>query len=234
MSLLNFVVNPFFFLLIFLSGCAKNVGINKDINHNEKELDPLERVNRCIFVLNRFLDMTILKPVAAVYDKVVPMPIKKCGRRIVCNIKTPIYMINYGLQGEGQKMSESMASFIINSTLGIGGLADPAKDVGLHNDTTGFSDTLKRWGVERGPYIMLPVLGPTTLRGVIGYGVDIVLDPLFWWDDYRYIGYVTTAYNFIDKRANLLETTEDIEKTSHNLYVTLRSLYKQKFLKNEQ
>ncbi len=224
----------FCYLLILLSGCGKNISINEDIQQNAKELDPLEGFNRCIFVFNRFFDMTILKPVAAVYDQTIPSPIKKCGRRFVHNIKTPVYIINYGLQGQGQKMSESMASFIINSTLGIGGLADPAEDFGLHNDMTSFSDTLKSWGIERGPYIMLPILGPTTLRGVIGYGVDIILDPLFWWNRYRYVGYVTTGYNFIDKRAALLSTTEDIEKTSSSLYVTLRSLYKQKFLKNEQ
>lgn len=228
-----------FFLIVFLFLCSCARRDNKDAQEN----DPLESFNRVVFTINRFLDMTIFKPVAAVYDKTLPKPVKKCVKNFTSNLKDPLRAINFALQGQGQKMGESVGRFVINTTMGVGGLTDPAHSFGLKCTKTDFGKTLGAWGVEKGPYLMLPILGPTTFRGAFGYAGDYFMDPLYIYatNKKRYRNrssqemhwlWAFKGAGLLNERAEMLSTTEDIENSfSLDLYAGLRSLYMQKYAK---
>jgi phospholipid-binding lipoprotein MlaA len=137
--------------------------------------DPLERMNRSFYRFNARFDSAIFLPVADSYNR-LPSPVRTGVRNFFTNLSEPKSVVNYVLQLRPVAGLRSAGRFVINSTVGIGGLFDVATRIGLRSDLTGFSATLARWGMHPGPYLVIPLLGPSTLRDGVGllsdYGVS--------------------------------------------------------------
>jgi phospholipid-binding lipoprotein MlaA len=140
--------------------------------------DPFEPVNRGIFAANEALDQIIVMPVATVYTTAVVAPIRDNLRSFLRNLRTPITLTNNVLQGDWAAAENTLARFFINSTLGLGGFADVASSAGRPYQSADFGQTLARWGAGPGPYIVLPLFGPSNVRDSIGTAVDIAGDPV--------------------------------------------------------
>lgn len=230
------------FLFLILVGCASNSEIKNNSEaskqHDEftiPEPDPLETFNRYMYGFNRIADAILLKQLAIAYDLGVPDNAKYCIESFLNNLCAPINTVNYLMQGQGEKTAKTIFRFLLNSTLGLFGLLDFATFVGIEEESTSFNETLASWGVESGPYVMLPLLGPTTFRGMFGYGFDWYFDPVrmvavrrngSFNKDARLKKYMWYQYgaDVVVKRAKLLPTLDDIYTTSLDSYVTIRSM----------
>ncbi len=194
--------------------------------------DPLEPVNRALFEFHQVLDNFLLKPVAFVYSTLVPEPAREGVRNALLNLKTPVFLANDLMQGETMRAGDTLQRFAINSTIGVLGVFDAAdKWFGIPRHTEDFGQTLAVWGSGEGPYLFIPVIGPSNPRDLVGLAADSAMDPLNWYlnntDRQEWI-YARTALTGIDARAELLETLDNLEKTSLDYYVTMRSVYRQR------
>lgn len=140
--------------------------------------DPFEKLNRHSYESNQKFDHAVLRPLAFGYAHIVPKPLRLGIRNFKRNLGEPKTFVNDVLQLRIAKAGRTLVRFTANSTVGIGGLFDPAKRIGLPRDSDDFGLTLARYGVTNGPYLYLPLLGPSTLRDAIGTGVDHVLNPV--------------------------------------------------------
>jgi phospholipid-binding lipoprotein MlaA len=140
--------------------------------------DPLEQQNRAMHEVNKALDRNAVRPVARAYGDVVPGPGRTAIANIGSNVALPSNIVNGLLQADLPSASTNTARFLINTTVGIGGLLDPATAIGVLRDDKDFGETLHRWGVGEGNYVELPVIGPTTERDLAGMLVDVFLNPL--------------------------------------------------------
>ena len=197
--------------------------------------DCFEKVNRGVFAFNQALDKVIFKPLAKGY-RMFPQPIRSGASNALSNLGNVVTVPNNILQGQFKNASINSARFIINSTLGIGGLFDVASYYGLNkSDKEDYGQTLGVWGAGQGCYFVLPVLGPTTVRDSFGsvvniiggdawYNVTVVNDTQYFSEaDY----YTSRLLNGIDFRAKNLESFDSLEKSSVDLYASVRSLYLQ-------
>ncbi len=166
--------------------------------------DPLEDLNRKIFNFNESLDNSILKPTAEIYRSLVPMPAKKGITNFFKNISEVDNSINQLLQGKPKESISDLSRFLINSTFGLFGLIDVASSMGLERHNEDFGQTLGVWGVSSGPYLMLPFLGPTSLRNVVTSPVSSFLSgkTAINEDDLRFI---VNALDIIETRERLLD-----------------------------
>ena len=198
--------------------------------------DPLEGFNRGIFWFNDKFDAYVLEPVARGYDYITPRPVQTGIGNFFSNLKSPASMVADLVQFKFEDFGTHTARFLINSTIGIAGLLDVAKEFKLQAPEKDFGLALGYHGVPSGPYLVLPFLGPSNLRDTVGWGVDLVLDPTF------YIGAVTgvdttTEYlidggmksvEYTDKRARLLKAVEEAKKMSFDYYLFVQSAYNQR------
>ncbi len=191
--------------------------------------DPLEPANRYFFELNRFLDTIALKPMATWYRGVVPGVGRNAVRNFLDNLKSPVILANDLLQGEWDRAGTTAERFGINSTVGVLGLFDPAEGWGMPQHSEDFGQTLGTYGVSEGPYLYLPVLGPAPPRDLTGFAVDQFFDPLtyIYWNKPKTVPMTRFVVNGIDQRARSLNALDQIERTSVDYYVTIRSLYRQ-------
>ena len=193
--------------------------------------DPFEPTNRVIFQFNRGLDALIFKPLAQAYVTVVPEPGRRSLRNVLNNLRSPVILANDILQAEISRAGVTIGRFLINSTLGLAGLFDVADDFGLPFHDEDFGQTLAVWGVPEGPFIMLPVFGPSNPRDAIGKAVDTFFDPLWYvfdHNDIEYAALIRSMVDGIDRRAQVLDLLDEIERTSLDFYATIRSLYRQR------
>lgn len=144
------------------------------------EADPYEGFNRQMFAFNNGLDRYALKPASDAYKAVTPAYARDRVTDFLRNLRAPVTFANDILQGEADRAGTTFVRFTINTTVGILGLWDPASELGLSRHTEDFGQTLAVWGVESGPYLVLPVIGPTTPRDAFGLGVNRAMDPLTW------------------------------------------------------
>ena len=142
--------------------------------------DPLERSNRSIFVFNTWLDKWLLDPITRLYGAVFPRPVKRSIRNVFANLGEPATLFNDLLQLEWKDASVSGGRFIVNSTIGIAGLFDPATHFGLAYHRSGFGQTLALAGTPSGAYLVIPVAGPNTVRDSFGVLSDMSMHPLTW------------------------------------------------------
>ncbi len=188
--------------------------------------DPLEPTNRTVFDFDVALLDHALSPVALAYRDHVPEPVRDGVSNVLDNLQMPVTILNSGLQGDFDNMAEATASFFINSTAGIGGLFDIPANSGQKPRREDFGQTLAVWGFNEGPYLVLPIAGPSSARDTAGLGVDILTDPLTWlltpaWS------YVRTGTNVIDSTAREHDRIEEARQGSIDFYATTRSLYRQ-------
>ncbi|HEY5643106.1 MAG TPA: VacJ family lipoprotein [Woeseiaceae bacterium] len=189
------------------------------------EHDPWEGMNRSLYRFNDVVDRATLKPVARGYRKILPEPVRRSVDNFGRNLATPRSAVNNFLQGKGEGGFSELARFIINSTFGIGGLFDIATAGGLRARTEDFGQTAAVWGIPPGPFVMLPFLGPQTLRDALLMPADVRFDPLYHYEvssvrDPLYV------LRIIDLRAQILPL-EDLLQDSQDPYVTLRESYLQ-------
>ena len=188
--------------------------------------DPLEPLNRAIFAINIEADRYILKPVAYVYKEAVPDPVQDMVGNFLHNLSSPVILLNAVLQGDMDHAGTTLARFLINSTIGLAGIVDIAGEMGIVRREEDFGQTLAVWGVDEGPYLMLPLLGPSNARDAVGRVVDYFGDPLTYLR-YEKFNYSRFGADTVDVRVRNYELLNDLEKTSVDFYAAVRSLYRQ-------
>ncbi|HEX3954486.1 MAG TPA: VacJ family lipoprotein [Stellaceae bacterium] len=216
-----------------LSGCAAPgpSGGGQAASAGDGFNDPYEETNRSIFAFNQAVDRNVLVPVAKTYRTVVPAPMQQSMHDFLQNLDAPIVFANDVLQGQGKLAGQTFVRFTVNSTVGIGGMLDVATHAGIPYHSNDLGITFATWGVGEGPYIMLPVLGPSNPRDLVGQVGDSFGDPgNIVAGDYNLI-WASIARGLaqgIDERARNIDNLADIEHTSIDFYATIRSLYKQR------
>jgi phospholipid-binding lipoprotein MlaA len=193
--------------------------------------DPFENTNREIFKFNQQVDRMVLVPVAKAYRAALPEPVRDSIHNILRNLDSPVVFANDVLQGRADLASDTLGRFLANSTLGVGGMFDvaTAAHVPYHSNDLGI--TFAVWGVGEGPYLMLPILGPSDVRDAIGEAGDSYGDPANIVATNNHLLWATFArvgVQGVDARARNIETLNDIERTSLDYYATIRSLYRQR------
>lgn len=215
------VTGVFLFLnLLVLSACASTAD----------KLDPLEDINRSVYAFNDFLDRNLLKPVASTYITVTPEPVRTGVNNFYANLRYPMVTINQFLQGKVKLGLQDSGRFLINSTLGIGGILDPATGMGLPAHQEDFGQTLARWGVGSGPFLMVPLLGPATLRDGAGQLAHNNLTYLPLYVDDITVRNLLIVLDFINTRAQLLESEEMISGGDRYLFIRDAYLQRRDFL----
>ena len=159
---------------LLLSGCATTAAIKEN-------RDPFENLNRHIHNLNHKLDTALLRPVAEGYHKNLPTPVQNSIRNFFYNLGEPNTIANCILQGKGQQALHNIVRFLLNSTVGIGGLIDVASHEGVKKHKEDLGQTLAVWGLGEGPYLVIPLLGPSTLRDVPNHFVGKYTNPFNYW-----------------------------------------------------
>ena len=211
-----------------LSACATTGGARASLS----EPDPYEGFNRGVWGFNQAVDKVALKPVTTVYRTVTPVPARRGITRIFQNLTEPFSFVNNLLQGKPRRALRSLGRFVINSTIGVGGLADHATDLGIRRAKEDFGQTLAVAGARRSPYLVLPLLGPSTVRDAVGTAVQFVADP-------AQIGIgseltttqsrAMTATRLIDSRSQAMDGGADaILESSADPYAAARSSYFQR------
>lgn len=187
--------------------------------------DPLERFNRSVYTLNEGLDRAIARPAARAYRKVTPSFVQTGVSNFWSNVNYPSTIVNQFLQGKPRAGFSDLARFLLNTVAGAGGLLDPATAAGLDRNDEDFGQTLGKWGVPAGPYLMLPVLGPSTIRDGTAKLADRQVDPVGYVDD-RAWRYGLDAFRLLDRRARLLPVTDTLQDV-YDPYGFVRSAYLQ-------
>jgi phospholipid-binding lipoprotein MlaA len=193
--------------------------------------DRFERFNRSMYKFNTALDRAILRPLTRAYVKVTPQPVRKGVTNFLTNLDYPETVVNNFLQGKIGDGVNDIARLLVNTTLGIGGLFDPATGMGLDRHVEDFGQTLGRWGVHDGPYLMLPILGPSTVRDAFGLAPDYLLlheiETVQLFHDNAYIEWSLLAVEAVNRRAQLLDEDKILERT-YDPYAFLRNAYLQR------
>ena len=219
-----------------VAGSDGETEISSNKNNNQAEVkDCFETINRGVFAFNQGLDKAVFKPLAKGYRK-LPQPVRSGTSNVISNLGNVVTIPNNILQGQMKDASMNSLRLIINSTFGIAGIFDVASYYGIEKrDKEDYGQTLGTWGVGEGCYFVLPVLGPTTVRDSIGslvnvmggdawYNVTVANDTQYFNEADYYLSRVTSGVDF---RAKNLESFDSLEKTSIDLYASIRSLYLQ-------
>ena len=192
--------------------------------------DPIEPFNRGVYGFNKALDSGFIKPVATTYRDSLPQTPRNAIRNFLNNLRAPVILANNILQGDIDAAKVTIARFMTNTIVGFGGFGDPASDLGAKFRNEDFGQTMAVWGLGEGPYIMLPLLGPSNPRDAIGIVVDSFLDPFNTWADNTGHGEAPMArkgVHGIDLRSRHIKNLDDLEKSSLDFYTTIRSLHRQ-------
>jgi phospholipid-binding lipoprotein MlaA len=192
--------------------------------------DPFEPTNRVIYAVNDGVDTVFIKPLALLYRNVVPDPIQRGAHNALANLASPVVLANDMLEGKPKRAGDTLMRLLINTTAGVGGLFDVADDSGYHPHDADFGMTLALWGAGSGPYIFLPVFGPSNPRDTIGMGGDYLLDPLSYLPSNGAIGdakLAKTGLSGLDARAGVLDQLDKVKASALDPYATIRSLSRQ-------
>ncbi len=201
------------------AGCATN--------GDTDPRDPWEPANRAIYRFNEGFDDALLRPVATAYRDTLPEEVRGRVRNFFANIADLFIGLNNMLQGKFEDGVTDWARFAFNSTFGLLGLHDIASDGGLEKHNEDFGQTFGRWGVGDGPYVVLPILGSSTLRDAVGTGIEIWTDPI---GDFRPIEVRNSAVVLrgVNTRADLLDASRILEEAALDKYVFQRDAYLQR------
>ncbi|ACI99443.1 VacJ family lipoprotein [Rhodospirillum centenum] len=193
--------------------------------------DPLEPLNRGIFWFNEAVDTVLIRPLAVIYKTVLPDPVQVGVRNVLQNLRAPLDLTNQLLQGDWDGAGTVTQRFVINSTVGLAGLIDVAAKNGLPYEYESFDQTLAVWGLPEGPYLVLPLLGPSSLRDGPALFAETLADP---WNNYanntgeEWFPYVRYGLAAVDTRAGYIDVIDDLKANSFDYYAAMRSLYRQR------
>ncbi|MGH8246177.1 MAG: MlaA family lipoprotein, partial [Gammaproteobacteria bacterium] len=205
-----------------ITGCAST----PDRAAAEGDPDPLEPANRAFFSINETLDKYLIKPVAETYADVAPEPFRVMVTNFFDNLTYLNVILNSFLQGKFNEGFSDVGRFIINSTIGIGGLVDVATDMGMEIHDEDLGQTLAVWGAGQGPYVYLPVRGPNSARDLPGIATSYLLNPLIYVTGA--VLFPVTALGIINTRANLLDETSIRDEAAIDVYSFTREAYIQR------
>ncbi|MEI6984761.1 MAG: VacJ family lipoprotein [Rhodospirillaceae bacterium] len=214
-----------------VTGCATPPADPAARAEFEQMNDPMEPANRYIFEVNRFLDFIFFKPWADTYRRIVPDFGRERVHDALRNMGEPVDFANEMLQGRVSDGATSVGRFIVNSVIGLGGLFDVATEMGLPSKEGDFGQTLYTWGVTDGPYVVMPIFGPATLRDAFGMGVDMAGDPVSWSLSFGGLSpanYGRAGVGGLDIRSEYIDPMEALEKTSIDFYAQVRSMVRQR------
>lgn len=217
-------------LTMGMGACAKTQDPNASYD-SAAISDPIEPVNRGIFAFNNFLDIVLIEPIAKGYNKFVPDFMRDGIQNFMRNLRAPLVVANNLLQGNVKGAGTATARFIINTTAGIGGLIDVASTQGFEYVPEDFGQTLAVWGFGDGMYIVLPVIGPSSVRDTAGLVGDFMADPVRIYAENTendWIIYTRGAVEAIDTRSRYIKAVRDLRKNSLDYYAAVRSAYAQK------
>ena len=206
----------------FMSGCS---------TISTENSDPFEKTNRNIFAFNKTVDKIFLKPIAKGYQAVVPEQVNINISNFFSNINDITVIANELLQFKFKQAASDSGRFLLNSTFGLLGLIDLASRFDIPKHYEDFGQTLGYWGIGSGPYVVLPFLGPSSGRDTVGLGIDVFLDPRFYYTG-KPMGMTSThaswsseLINKIDVRADLFEAEKALQKAAMDEYAYLRNAY---------
>ena len=215
---------------LVIGGCASQQ--NQSVMVDGVEIsDPLEDTNRAIFKFNEAVDDAIIHPVIKGYRFVVPKEARNSLGNFLRNLNSPVIFANEVLQGDLEGAKTVLLRAVINTFAGFGGLFDFAGKEGLPHEGEDFGQTLATWGLDQGPYLVVPILGPSTARDSVGYIVDNFADPLRWYlfnIEKSGIYYTRTSAAYLNLRDELMDVLEDLRNSSIDYYASTRSIYYQR------
>ncbi|MFN4091119.1 MAG: VacJ family lipoprotein [Alphaproteobacteria bacterium] len=218
--------------LSLVLGTAACATMPEDGDVAERVNDPLEPFNRQMFAVNLALDTFILRPAAVAYREIVPAPGKRAVRNFVNNLRSPLTLVHDIAQGEWDRAQITYGRFLMNSTLGLGGLIDLAGDhYGLPYHEEDAGQTLAVWGIGEGPYLVLPGFGPSNFRDALGRGIDWYIDPVGIAADegnFRAVTWTAAGLNAVDTRYRTLGQFDAMRRRSLDFYATVRSAHRQR------
>ena len=219
--------------LLLLAGCATRPPADdpEALQEFRENNDPFEPTNRFMFEVNEAIDKAVLQPIAEAYRDVLPKPIRSGIRNVLGNLRTPTILTGDLLQGNVTRARETLGRFIVNSTIGIGGIVDVGRRYDVHGHSEDMGQTFAVWGMGEGFYMFVPLLGPTTARDLAGFAVDIYTNPQSLIGQGQILdvwNYTRIGMTVVDTREALLEPFDMVRKTSLDPYATLRSAYRQR------
>ncbi len=194
--------------------------------------DPWERLNRRIYSFNQGLDRAIIRPAAMGYKRIAPEPLRLVIRNFLGNLGEPKVIINDILQIRPKRAALATGRFVVNSTVGLGGILDVATHTNLPHRDNGFSITLGHYGVGNGPYVYVPISGPATVRSLVGSVADGVMNPLYWirYPNSTVVSVSLSVAHGLDLRAEIDSSLKSLTADATDPYATIRSAY----LQNQQ
>ncbi|MDD7312734.1 MAG: VacJ family lipoprotein [bacterium] len=209
------------------AACATN------IHRPEHQADPYEDINRKIFAFNDSAYENVFFPIIRGYRKITTPTIRQRISNFTSNMDEPISTVNYMLQLKPVETIKSAARFVINSTLGLAGLFDVATGWGLGQEDATFNQTFASWCIADGPYLVVPLLGSSSPRDLVGTTAEVIADPIYWTlrndsSVYYKLAYPYTAVKYANKFEGYIDLYEDFKKNSVDLYATMRSAYLQR------
>lgn len=209
-------------IALAVSGCAAQKATTRTDAY-----DPIEPVNRAVYWFNDLGDRYLLRPVASGYQRALPQPLRTGVRNIFSNMLYPVTIANDLLQGKFSQCGRDGARFLLNSTVGLAGIFDPATRIGLAENDEDFDQTLAVWGAGEGPYLMVPIFGPRTLRHLVGDAVDAPLTPFLNIADGD-VDLTLGAWVIyqVDNRSRLLDADQQVYE-SFDPYIFVRDAYLQ-------
>lgn len=211
-------------MAVMVSACSTTGGQSGDY----AAMDPFEEMNRGVFAFNEGVDKAVLQPVAKGYRTVTPKGIRIALRNFLRNLRSPVDLGNQILQGDVEGATNQTARTVINTLAGFGGIVDVAEMGGIPYEPEDFGQTLATWGVDHGAYLVVPLLGPSSVRDGFGTAVDSFADPLRLYlfnineEEWHY---TRMAASVVDKREELIDVIDDLRKNSFDYYAALRSAY---------
>lgn len=213
--------------VLALSG--QRVAAQTALDTDSSNHDPWEGANRDLYSLNKGLDRALIRPTATFYHHAVPTVARAGVHNVLYNLGEPVTFLNNVLQARPRKAAKTAVRFVVNSTVGILGLIDVTGEEGMKREPSGFADTLSRYGVGQGPYIFIPVFGPSSARDLTGRVVDVLTDPMTL-AHYPGRAGVQTGRSIgggLDRRVASDEALKDVDHTATDPYATIRSAFLQ-------
>lgn len=198
----------------------------------EEANDPLEPFNRAMYRTDQALDRALIRPVVKGYRAVVPEGARRSVGNFTSNLRSPITFVHDVLQGEPERAGTTFARFIVNTFIGVLGLFDVGAEIGLPHHSEDFGQTLAVWGIGEGPFVYVPLLGPSTIRDGVGFGVDAFLvDPIAWYSRgdgaEQWIQWTALGLTVLTVKDGTMDPLDELKASSIDPYAALRSAYRQ-------
>lgn len=205
---------------MFLSGCLNN----SDYSSTN---DPFKKINKNTHAFNKSLDKNVLKPASKVYGYSTPETLRNVLSNFSSNLSEPLNFVNHVLQGNLTPAATTSLRFSLNSTVGVIGLFDIASYLNIEEKATSFDTTFSAWNIPPGPYVELPLLGPSSFRGSVATIVDFTIDPVSSsvTSGYNFAYYSAAALNLLNSRYELGNTIDTVLHESFDSYETTKNYY---------